>query len=324
MQAEMGDSVLLGHSGPIDSVECIGESTVVTCSSRDKTVRLWDVRGSTKRAVRCFAGVEGGANHATGAGEAVLVACSSGELLSLDTRVTGEVVTRASKATLWRQQISDEVLNQSAVCAQEGVAVVCDDNGVLHRVVCSTGAVAFDQKHTSLCTSVALRSSCREAVSVGTDCVLKQWNIASNPPKLLKSHAVVPEPSSSSGLQLCNPPHLLSVACDPRRGALAAAACGDGRVLLWDCAKHKFIRSLSGGHSYSVSHVSWPTDELLMSAGNDGFACVWSVDPRKPKNSPKVPVRKLALEGKPNWAASSSAALYFAIGDRVVVLHNWT
>ena len=315
-----GFAVLRGHGGPVDSIEGCG-TTLVTCSAADGTVRLWDAR--THRSHRCFARVAG-ANHATLAGEKVLVATARGELLCVDGRATDRVVTVAADATLWRTQLSKEVLNQTAVCAEQAVVVACDDDGAVHTVRLDSGAhQTLEPRHTSLCTGLALRSGCREAVSVGTDCVLKQWSLATG--KLVtKSSAVAPEASTSSnGPQLCNPPHLLSVACDPRRGAVAAVACGDGRVLLWDCTKHKFIRSLSGGHSYSVSHVSWPSESLLLSAGNDCAALLWSVDPRKPKSGPAAPVRRIALSGKPNWAASDAGHAYFAIGDAVQI-HSLT
>ncbi len=308
-----------GHAGAVDSVECCGGLLVTSCAA-DRTVRLWDQR--TNKVARCFAKIEG-ANHATLAGDKVLVATGSGELLCLDARSSSQIVATAAAAALWRSQLGSEVLNQVAVCAEHDLAVVCDDEGAVHVVKMDNGShQALEPRHTSLCTSVALRAGSREAVSVGTDCVLKQWLLAGAGGKLItKSNTVAPE--ASTGPQLCNPPHLLSVACDPRRGAVAAVASGDGRVLLWDCAKHKFIRTLSGGHSYSVSHVSWPTEGLLLSVGNDCAALIWSVDPRKPKGASSEPVRRIALSGKPNWTASSAEAAYFAIGD-IVQVHSFT
>jgi WD40 repeat protein len=288
---------------------------VVTSCSADKTVRLWDLR--TNKVSRCFAQVEG-ANHATLAGDKVLVATCHGELLYLDARSSSQLVTPG--AVVWRAQLGKEVLNQVAVSVEQDVAVVCDDDGAVHTVVLASGSHhTLEPRHTSLCTSVAVRAASREAVSVGTDCVLKQWSLQSGK-LVVKSSVVTPEPSTSSGgPKLCNPPHLLSVACDPRRGSVAAVASGDGRVLIWDCSKHKFIRSLSGGHSYSVSHVSWPTESTILSAGNDCAALLWSVDPRKPKSAPQEPVHRIALSGKPNWTASSADAAYFAIGNTVQV-----
>jgi WD40 repeat protein len=307
---------LRGHVGAVDSVECCGTVVVTSCGA-DRTVRLWDQR--TNKTSRCYAQVDG-ANHATLAGEKVLVATCQGELMCLDARSSSQLVTPVAAAVVWRAQFGKEVLNQVAVSAEQDVAVVCDDDGAVHTVALASGSHnTLEPRHTSLCTSVAVRASSREAVSVGTDCVLKQWSLQSGK-LVVKSFMVTPEPSTSSGgPKLCNPPHLLSVACDPRRGSVAAVASGDGRVLIWDCAKHKFIRSLSGGHSYSVSHVSWPTESMILSAGNDCAALLWSVDPRKPKSAPQEPVRRIALSGKPNWTASSAEAAYFAIGNTVQV-----
>jgi WD40 repeat protein len=312
-----GFAVMRGHAGPVDSVECCGAFVVTSCSA-DKTVRMWDQR--TNKTARCFAGIEG-VNHAMLTDEKMLVATCTGELLCLDARWSGQIVAPAAATVVWRAQLGKEVLNQVAVCAEQNVALVCDDDGVVHTVTLDIGSrLALEPRHTSLCTSVALRASYREAVSVGTDCVLKQWSLALG--KLLtKSSTVMPEAASSSAEpQLCNPPHLLSVACDPRRGAVAAAASGDGRVLIWDCAKHKFVRTLTGGHTYSVSHVSWPTESTILSAGNDCAALIWSIDPRKPKSAPSEPVRRISLCGKPNWTASDAEAAYFAIDD-VVQIH---
>jgi WD40 repeat protein len=154
--------------------------------------------------------------------------------------------------------------------------------------------------------------------------------------KLLKSHNVVPEQQNET---LANPPHLLCVSVDPRN-RIGAVACGDGRILLWDCVKRKMLPPIKGFHSYSASHVvkksskaclvslflmfffkSWPSADLLLSCGNDMKAAIWQIDVRKPKSSNlKSPKASFELKGKPNWACSSRTDAFFAIADTILQL----
>lgn len=316
-----------GHKGSIDSVEVFG-CFLVTCSSADKTVRLWDVRCGN-RAVRCFAGLDEG-NFATLINDQTLLVLNGGAMTALDMR-QGAIVTSAESCTMFREELSNEVLNQ-VVMASQDTAFVCDDNGCVIKVGNVTGKrtkTVFAERHSSLCTSIALAKD--ELLSVGTDCAVKQWNMASG--KLLKSQMIMVDQQGDAAT-IANPPHLLSVAV---KAKVAAIACGDGRILLWDCAKRKLLPSIKDFHTYSASHVvcaccvvsvffflsecldqSWPTSDLLLSCGNDMKGALWRVDTRKPKSSDlKVPVASFELTGKPNWACSTPASAFFAIGDTV-------
>ncbi len=181
---------LKGHKGEIDSVECFSDSShLVSCSSADKTVRVWDTR--SKCAVRCFTELPG--NHASFAKEHVLLVLSEGSIHGLDLRMDSKIVSSASKSSLFCDVISDEVLNQAVVTADDSV-FLCDDNGCVTKVssVFSSSnrpKLVFGDRHSSLCTSIAAVST--ELISVGTDCAVKQWNSSNG--KLLKSHVVSTE-----------------------------------------------------------------------------------------------------------------------------------
>jgi WD40 repeat protein len=259
---------------------------------------------------RCWKDVSD-CNHCVLASDTLLlVASSTGVLHGVDTR-KGGVVT--SVDCLFSDQLSTEVLNQVLIVGEN--AFVCDDNGCVIKIAQFRGLErtksVFGERHSSLCTSIAAARS--ELLSVGTDCVLKHWSAND---KLLKSQTITIEQQSDSAT-LANPPHLLCVAADTR-GRTAAIASGDGRVLLWDCVKRKLLPSIKF-HTYSTSHVSWPTNELLLSCGNDMRAAIWQIDSRKPKSSNlKNPKLTFDLKGKPNWSCSSQTDAFFAIGENLL------
>ena len=311
--------MLKGHTGSLESCEfCVGAEAVqvVTCSSEDATVRLWDLRA--RRAVRCFTDATH-ASHAVWEANSIVLGGADGRVSLLDARA-GSVVGPAPQ--LWGCKVGDEVVNQVHVAGE--LVYSCADDG---RVVCvglksgkkRADAAAGPPAHESLCTGVASRpESKNEFVSVGTDCRLKQWSRTDKSRQLLKSCHFSPAAEEGGSMQLCNPPHLLSVACDPR-GRVAAVAVGDGRVLLWELEKKKVAATLRR-HTYSVAMVRWAAPQLLVSFGNDRRALLWRVEPRKAKATAGEPCAEMALESKPDWAAARSDLMLVAAGKVVHLL----
>ena len=310
--------MLKGHSNAVDSCEfCSGDETVlVSTSSGDETARLWDLR--IQRAVRCLSNARE-INHAAVSGDKLTFGTNDGRIGCFDLR-TGSVVTVLSETTrLWSTRVSGEVVNK-VVMGPSSSVYACDDDGSVFRLNVNNGKMVMSKRlHASLCTGISLRGGevGKEVVSVGTDCCLKQW--MGSDARILKSvTARVDEESQNDGVKMCNPPHLLSVDCDPK-GRVAAAAMGDGRVLLWDLEKKKMAGFLRG-HNYSVSCVAWAQSNVLASVGNDKQALIWRVDPRKPKEATGQPPQAvIPLPAKPNWACARNELLALACGNEILI-----
>jgi WD40 repeat protein len=317
-----------GHKGDIASVEHARHehgNVAVTCSGEDGTCRSWDLRVSNNKGASWCLTKLAGITHALPVSQDALYACDEkGRVLRLDTRRVASIVNDAATTQLWcangSSPESAEVMNQVDVSSDGATVVSCDDNGCVFAFEASTGAIIGHPKgpiHSSLATSVAVRSGTSEVVTGGTDCAVRLWRYG--PQSGTLKSCVVETPSQQVDTStMCNPPHVHHVCCHPT-GRIAAAALGDGRCLLYDLKERKVGAYLSGVHSYSLAHSSFPTQSTLITAGNDRLCALWSITPRKCKTS-TVMHRWPLLDGKPNWASSNERHMLVAMERSVVEL----
>lgn len=317
---EEGRTLFRGHKGDIESVEFCGESgnLALSASGADGSCRIWDLR--LGRTVQCL-GKLGKLTHAIWRGEDAIYTCEeTGVVSRLDTRGTA-VVKKGVDCVLWSVSVGNEVVNQLDMSANGTTLLACDDGGSVHALESATGrSLVSKVLLTSLVTSISCRPNSTEVVAVGTDCAVRVWSYqggaAATPPKAFVVTADAGDGSSST--QMLNPPHVHHVKCHPK-GRYAAAALGDGRCLLFDLNTRKPLDYLSGAHTYSLSHVSFPTERLLVTAGNDKLCVVWSVDARKCKGA--AARHKWKLPEKPNWTAThSTGSVLFAMGENIAKL----
>jgi WD40 repeat protein len=148
-------------------------------------------------------------------------------------------------------------------------------------------------KENALCLTVALRQTSKgklEVVTGGSDCRIVQWQCATNSSTLkFISQSVVDvnattsagNENENSGQPVYNPPMIHQMIWMDEAATMAAVACGDGvvRIFQFTAGRLVLVSQVEHGNvpACVVDVVERSSQKLLCTAGNDSMLKLWNV-----------------------------------------------
>jgi len=255
-------AVLRGHTGPVSSAVFDSSGVRVLTASRDRTARIWDSRSGTQLAV--LRGHEGWVSSALfdPSESRVLTASDDGTARLWDVATGNEqAVLRHYKGGI-----------NSAMFDSSGMRVLTGSNDGTARLwdAASGTEVAVLKGHKGPVNSAIFDPSGERVLTASQDSTARLWDSASGTELAVLSGHKDP---------------VLSAAFDPS-GEQVLTASGDWTARLWDAATGAELVMLRGhGPEHSraafdrrgagVSAVFDPSGTRVLTASEDGTACVW-------------------------------------------------
>lgn len=318
-----------GHANPVLSL-AISQERVIASGAESGELTIWSEQG-TPIGQLLLKGDEDVTGVTFSPVSFSKLYAAHGETVSvLDTRAFGEPVETFSA--------NKEEINCISVNETDSLLAAADDSGTVKVLDLQSKKVCRTlQRHTNICSAAAFRPHRPQSlVSCGLDMQVMLWNVQKARPLWLTNLQHLAQDEEDLDLhqspgQLFNPPlaHSLSVS---NCGNVFCCGAEDGKIRTFRITGTRFEEELCfKAHTQGVSQVSFigqdPGQTLLLSGGNDGRVCLWSlgkdiVQPQKPqkhhhhpkKSASKVKVKQMA-EASPKVASN----LCIEHGEKV----NW-
>jgi WD40 repeat protein len=243
--------LLEGHGGSVMSVSFSPDGKTLASSSRDATVRLWEVatgkltRALTKHADDVYSVIYSpdGRTLATASGD---------KTISLWDASSGEV-----RRTLTGHE---DVVRAAAFSPDGKLLASCGKDLTVRLWDVETGALRQTMRgHVNIVKSVVWSPDGRMLASAGGEKGVRLWDAAKGEPAGVLEGSV-------RGFE--------TIALSPD-GKWLAGSSSDGPVLVWDMAERKLIQTLTG-HQAEVDSVAWsPNGAVLASGSKDKTIRLW-------------------------------------------------
>ncbi|PJF35877.1 MAG: hypothetical protein CUN49_08305 [Candidatus Thermofonsia Clade 1 bacterium] len=239
----------------------IGERLLLAAGNDDKALRLWDVQSG-----RLLARYTG---H-----RAQLKACAidpSGHLLSgaLD-----------GSMRLWYMPDETHKPIEAHGAAVNDLAFTPDSRRVVSASLdrelriwqAETGELLQTmQGHIGSVNGLAVRADGRMALSAGSDRTVRAWDLDRG--AQLRQYGVHNDAVTAVAFSL----KPLKIGTMPRSNWLVAAGGMDRAIRLYDAESGQLVLTLRGHRDAVTACLFSPSDELLLSLGKEGSACLWSL-----------------------------------------------
>jgi WD40 repeat protein/serine/threonine protein kinase len=286
---------LVGHTGFINTLEINATGTLaVSCSSQDRTVRIWNL--TTSEEPRILRGhVEGAIAACFGKdGRSVYTASGGGSLKLWD--LTGKRRKRV---------VGENNLAVTHVVSPDSksLATPCGDRMLRIRDLEGTGAVREFGSHLGVPLSIGFRPDGKQLVSADAgDMSLKVWDVPTGnlvhtltgSRAAARCVAYTPDGKhiiagglgatiwdAETGTQvdtLQGYSGYVTAICFSPKGELFATGSSDKSVRLWDAKSHRQVKVLTGA-SNVVSSICFSSDgDRLFATDNSQVVCVWNTN----------------------------------------------
>jgi WD40 repeat protein len=292
LQAKVSQT-LSGHTGPITGVAFSSDSQRVASSSKDGTIRIWDLATGTE--TLSIPASQDGVFHVTfspddqqvtsigGDGWAKVWDAMNGQaFLTLDRNSRDNralLLTRLAAAISpdgkW---LASTKIYEEGITRKNALPAAGEEDKVVKVWDANAGTEVFTlQGHEGRVTCVAFNFDGQRLASAGADGVVKIWD--------LQTGQVIHTCKGHTG-------EVLSVAFSPG-GRYLASGGADQALKTWDVSTGQEHGTLQGHNHNQVTSVAFSRDgRYLASAGSDSSITLWDLTYSESKGDPANPASR--------------------------------